>query len=152
MVHDQLVICDYIMISVFQTGYAAPLSVTWGQEVNQTVTCLPWESCGLLQEISGKSPTVAMALLCHMRDKDGTKKQVESAFFSWLRRAVSFYTTVVGLMTRKKRTRKKFLPAFHFLMNFLCTVSREVLKSSGSFTHCLCKVCRQLYTREKETY
>lgn len=28
MVHDQLVICDYIMISILQTGHAAPLSIT----------------------------------------------------------------------------------------------------------------------------
>lgn len=71
MVHDQLVICDYIRISILQTGYAAPLSVTWGQEVNQTITCIPWGSCGLLH--SGKSPTVAMVLLYHMRDKDDKK-------------------------------------------------------------------------------
>lgn len=71
MVHYQLVICDYLMISVFETGYAAPLSFTWGQEVNQTVTCIPWEFCRLLQESSGQSPTVAMVLLYHVGIQKG---------------------------------------------------------------------------------
>lgn len=73
MVPDQLVICDYIMISIFQTGCAAPLSVAWGPEANQTVTCISWESCGFLQESSGKSPSVATVLFYHMRDKDDMK-------------------------------------------------------------------------------
>lgn len=95
------------MISVFETGYAAPLSFTWGQEVNQTVTCIPWEFCKLLQESSGQSPTVAMVLLYHVGDKDDTKNLVESAFYLQLRRAVSFSNTVVGHMTRKKISKKK---------------------------------------------
>lgn len=153
MVPDQSVICDCIMISIFQTGCAAPLSVAWGPEANQTVTCISWESCGFLQESSGKSPSVATVLFYHMRDKDDTKSQVESGSFLQLRRAVSFYITVVGHMARKKITRKRIVPqAFHFLLNFLCTVTQEVLKSSGSFIHWPCKVCRQLYSREKETY
>lgn len=48
--------------------------------------------------------------------------------------------------------KKILLQAFHFLLNFLSTVTWEVLNSSGSFTLCPCKVHRQLYSREKETF
>lgn len=95
--------------------------------------------------VESLSPTVEMMLLYHMRDKDDTKNLVESAFFLWLRRAVSFSTTGVGHTTRKKITRENVLPqAFHFLLNFLCTVVWEVLNSSGSFILWPSKVCRQL--------
>lgn len=129
-------------------------SALQGQEVNQTVSCKLREFCGLLQENSGKSPSVTMVLLYHIRDKgDWYKKPVERAFFLRLRRAESFSITIVRHMTRKKISRKKILPqAFHFLLNLLCTVTLEALNSSGSFILWPCKVCRQLYSREKETY
>lgn len=44
-------------------------SALQGQEVNQTVSCKLREFCGLLQESGGKSPSVAMVLLYHIRDK-----------------------------------------------------------------------------------
>lgn len=56
MVHYQLMICDYIMVSVLQTGYAAPLSVTRGQEVTpdcylHTLAVL-WAFAGELWKVS----------------------------------------------------------------------------------------------------
>lgn len=110
MLHDQRVICDCVMISVLQTGHGALLSVTRGWEVNQIVTCIPSETLGLFQERNGKSPTVGMVLLHHMRVKDNKKSQAESPSFLQLRGAVSFYITVPGHMAREENSPTTALP------------------------------------------
>lgn len=125
-----------------------------GQEINQIVTCKPREFCGLLQESGGKSPSVAMVLLYHIRDKgDWYKKLGGECILLDAEKSWVFLHYYSKEHDKEENKQKKILPqAFHFLLNFLCTMTLEVLNSSGSFILWPCKVCRQVYSREKETY